>query len=62
MFKKATFISTILTLTLLVSSPVVAADHPQNIILFGWDGAQRDHVKGATQLTEAYRRRHSRRY
>src|SRR4030042_106109 len=28
--------------------PVVAAgDKPQNIILFGWDGAQRDHVNEA---------------
>jgi hypothetical protein len=52
MFKKATFISTILTLTLLVSSPVVAADHPQNIILFGWDGAQRDHVKECLKRRE----------
>ena len=28
-----------------LASPVLGADKPQNVILFGWDGAQRNHVK-----------------
>ncbi len=44
MLKRATLIFAILSLMLAVPPSVVAADKPQNVILFGWDGAQRDHV------------------
>ena len=45
MLKRATFVLAILSLTQFISPLSGATDHPQNIILFGWDGAQRDHVK-----------------
>jgi len=45
MLKRATLVLAILSLTIIVSPSIGASDHPQNIILFGWDGAQRDHVK-----------------
>ena len=34
----------IVGLTALIPSSALPADRPQNIILFGWDGAQRNHV------------------
>jgi len=34
----------ILVLTVVAAPMTLAEDHPQNVILFGWDGAQRDHV------------------
>ena len=43
--KRATFVLAILSLILFVSPSFGANDRPRNIILFGWDGAQRDHVK-----------------
>lgn len=45
MLKKATFVFITFILTLLFSPLFAAAEPPRNIILFGWDGAQRDHVK-----------------
>ena len=45
MKKRATFVLAILSLMLLVSTSIGASESPRNIILFGWDGAQRDHVK-----------------
>jgi precorrin-6B methylase 2 len=44
MLKRATLVLAILSLMLSVLPSVVAADKPRNVILFGWDGAQRDHV------------------
>jgi len=44
MLKRATFVLAILSLMTIVSPSIGASDRPQNIILFGWDGAQRDHV------------------
>jgi len=44
MLKRVTLVLAILSLMLGVPPSVVAADKPQNVILFGWDGAQRDHV------------------
>ena len=44
MLKRVTFVVAILILILNISLTSGAADQPQNIILFGWDGAQRDHV------------------
>jgi len=52
MLKKATFVLTILILTLIVSPAIEAADPPRNIILFGWDGAQRNHVKESLSRNE----------
>jgi len=45
MLKRAPLVLVILSLIPVVSPTIGASDHPQNIILFGWDGAQRDHVK-----------------
>jgi len=45
MLKRTIFVLVILYLVVAVSPTALAADRPQNIILFGWDGAQRDHVK-----------------
>ena len=33
-------------LAVALASGVHAADKPRNVILFGWDGAQRNHVNG----------------
>jgi hypothetical protein len=45
MCRKAILVLVVLSLAPVVSRSVAASDRPQNIILFGWDGAQRDHVK-----------------
>ena len=45
MLKRETVVLAILSLMLIVPPTLAAVDRPQNIILFGWDGAQRDHVK-----------------
>ena len=45
MIKKATLVLAILCLMPTISLTIGATDSPRNIILFGWDGAQRDHVK-----------------
>jgi hypothetical protein len=35
----------LLVILMVITTPaLLAADRPQNVILFGWDGAQRDHV------------------
>ena len=44
MLKRTTLVLAIVSLMLAVLPSVVAADKAQNVILFGWDGAQRDHV------------------
>ncbi len=45
MLKRATIVLAILGLMPVLPPTIAAGDRPQNIILFGWDGAQRDHVK-----------------
>ncbi|MHC4146914.1 MAG: alkaline phosphatase family protein, partial [Planctomycetota bacterium] len=45
MLKRATFVLAILSLMPFVSPSFGVSERPRNIILFGWDGAQRDHVK-----------------
>jgi precorrin-6B methylase 2 len=45
MLKRATLILVILSLILILSPAIGASDHPQNVILFGWDGLNRDVVK-----------------
>jgi len=44
MLKRATLVLSILSLMLVLAPTIAAEDRPRNIILFGWDGAQRDHV------------------
>jgi len=44
MLKRATLVLAILSLTSAVLPMVEASNRPRNIILFGWDGAQREHV------------------
>jgi len=45
MLKKATFVVAILSMMPVLSLTIAAVDRPKDIILFGWDGAQREHVK-----------------
>ena len=45
MLKRATLVLVILSLILVLSPAIGASDHPQNVILFGWDGLRRDHIK-----------------
>ncbi|MBN2316204.1 MAG: alkaline phosphatase family protein [Sedimentisphaerales bacterium] len=52
MLKKATFIFTTLLLSFIASPMFGAIDPSRNIILFGWDGAQRDHVKECLSRNE----------
>ena len=52
MLKKATFVLTLLMLTLVLSPTFGAAEPPRNIILFGWDGAQCNHVKESLHRNE----------
>jgi SAM-dependent methyltransferase len=44
MLKKIVFALMILCLVAVASPTAVAVNKPQSVILFGWDGAQRDHV------------------
>ena len=44
MVKKTIFLWVIVALMVLAGPATAAVNRPQNIILFGWDGAQRDHV------------------
>jgi hypothetical protein len=44
MLKKLVLLTAILGLTVIAQPMVQAAGRPQNVILFGWDGAQRNHV------------------
>jgi hypothetical protein len=52
MFKRVILVSAIIFLTLAFSSTTQASEKPRNIILFGWDGAQRDHVKESLSRKE----------
>jgi hypothetical protein len=52
MLKRAILILVTLSLTQLLPASIGAADHPRNIVLFGWDGAQRDHVKECLKRKE----------
>ena len=44
MLKRANLVLAILSFMPVLPATIAAGDKPQNIILFGWDGAQRDHV------------------
>jgi len=44
MLKRIVFMLAVLCLVAIATPAVQAVERPQNIILFGWDGAQRDHV------------------
>ncbi|MHC4643551.1 MAG: alkaline phosphatase family protein, partial [Planctomycetota bacterium] len=53
MLKKIVFVITILCMAVVVPPMAEAAkEKPQNIILFGWDGAQRDHVNECLSRNE----------
>jgi len=52
MLKRATLVLVILSLTVFVSPSFGASEHPRNIILFGWDGAQRQHMKECLKRRE----------
>ena len=52
MLKRATLIVAILSLIPVLPATIAAEDEPRNIILFGWDGAQRDHVKESLSRRE----------
>jgi hypothetical protein len=45
MLKRTTLVLAILSLMLVAPPMIRASDRPRNIILFGWDGAQWEHVK-----------------
>ncbi len=45
MLKRAILVIAILSPAMVVSPTIGASDRTRNIILFGWDGVQRDHVK-----------------
>ena len=52
MLKRVAVVLMILSLMSLVAPAVAAVDQPQNIILFGWDGAQREHVNQCLERKE----------
>ena len=45
MVRRAMVVLAVLSLMPVVSPMMGASGRPRNVILFGWDGAQRDHVK-----------------
>ena len=47
MSRKVIYLLLVVCVLALGRSAVAAVEKPQNIILFGWDGAQRDHVNEA---------------
>ena len=52
MFKRVILVSATIFLTFAFSPTTQASEKPRNIILFGWDGAQRDHVKESLSRKE----------
>lgn len=52
MFKRAIYLLLVLGLMITAAEAVQAVEQPQNIILIGWDGAQRDHVKECLKRKE----------
>lgn len=52
MLKRAILVLAILSLMPILPPTIAAGDKPQNIILFGWDGAQRDHVNECVNRME----------
>jgi SAM-dependent methyltransferase len=50
--KKAICVLSVLNLILVISPAFGASNHPRNVILFGWDGAQRNHVKECLERGE----------
>lgn len=47
MFKRSVSVLVVIVMLGVVQASLAAPGRPQNIILFGWDGAQRDHVNEA---------------
>ncbi|MBA7614110.1 hypothetical protein ES703_21372 [subsurface metagenome] len=52
MLKRIVFVLAVLSLVAVAPPTVAAVDRPQNIILFGWDGAQRNHVNECLMRSE----------
>ncbi len=52
MLNKIVFVLVTLALMIAPSSATAAENRPRNIILFGWDGAQRDHVNECLSRNE----------
>jgi len=52
MLKRVTVVLAILSLVPFVRPTIGAVERPQNVILFGWDGAQRDHVNDCLSRKE----------
>ncbi|MGB2809984.1 MAG: alkaline phosphatase family protein [Sedimentisphaerales bacterium] len=52
MLKKIVFVLVTLALMIAPSATTAAENRPRNVILFGWDGAQRDHVNECLSRNE----------
>jgi len=52
MLNIATFVLAILSLTPVVSQTIGESEHARNIILFGWDGVNRDHLEECLKRKE----------
>jgi len=52
MLKKIVFVLVTLALMIAPSATIAAENRPRNVILFGWDGAQRDHVNECLSRNE----------
>jgi len=52
MLKRLVPLLAILGVVVVGSPTILALDRPQNVILFGWDGAQRDHVNECLDRNE----------
>jgi len=52
MLKKTVLVFAILGLMIAMPAAEAAKDQPRNIILFGWDGAQRDHINECLSRNE----------
>ncbi|MHC4597350.1 MAG: alkaline phosphatase family protein, partial [Planctomycetota bacterium] len=52
MLKRIVFVLAVLCLVAVAPPTIAAIDRPQNIILFGWDGAQRNHVNECLMRSE----------
>ncbi len=52
MARRVLFVCAVAVVAFLASPVGTAAEHPKNVILFGWDGAQRDHVNECLSRNE----------
>lgn len=52
MARRVLLVCAVAVVAFLASPVCTAAEHPKNVILFGWDGAQRDHVNECLSRNE----------